>query len=204
MKIRKIDAQPQERKKLRVAAYCRVSTDSDDQKESLDTQKKHYESWIKMHSNWEFAGVFYDFGISGTKADARDGLQALLYECRIGRIDYILTKSISRFSRNTTDCLSLVRELLDMNISIYFEKENIDTSSMESELVLSILSSMAQDESKSISENNKWAVKKRFEKGTYKFSCLPYGYMHDNEGDMIINPHEADTVRFIFEIVNNT
>lgn len=203
MKISKIESKPIEKKKLRVAAYCRVSTDSDDQKESLDTQKKHYESWIKMHSNWEFAGVFYDFGISGTKADARDGLQALLYECRIDRIDYILTKSISRFSRNTTDCLSLVRELLDLNISIYFEKENIDTGSMESELVLSILSSMAQDESKSISENNKWAVKKRFEKGTYKFSCLPYGYMRDNEDDMIINPHEADTVRFIFQSVLN-
>ena len=97
MKISKIESKPIEKKKLRVAAYCRVSTDSDNQKESLDTQKKHYESWIKMHSNWKFAGVFYDFGISGTKADARDGLQALLYECRIGRIDYILTKSISRF-----------------------------------------------------------------------------------------------------------
>lgn len=137
MKISKIESKPIEKKKLRVAAYCRVSTDSDNQKESLDTQKKHYESWIKMHSNWKFVGVFYDFGISGTKADARDGLQALLYECRIGRIDYILTKSISRFSRNTTDCLSLVRELLDLNITIYFEKENIDTGSMESELVLS-------------------------------------------------------------------
>lgn len=105
MKIRKIDAQPQEIKKLRVAAYCRVSTDSNDQKESLDTQKKHYESWIKMHSNWEFAGVFYDFGISGTKADARDGLQALLYECRIGRIDYILHQPFfSKYNRLSFTC----------------------------------------------------------------------------------------------------
>lgn len=156
-----------------------------------------------MHSNWEFADVFYDFGISGTKTDARDGLQALMYECRIGRIDYILTKSISRFSRNTTDCLSLVRELLDLNIAIYFEKENIDTGSMESELVLSILSSMAQDESKSISENNKWAVKKRFEQGTYKFSYLPYGYMHDKNGNMIINSDEADVIKNIFRYALN-
>ena len=142
-----------EKKKIRVAAYCRVSTDHDDQRESLETQKQHYEAWIKMHSDWEFAGVFYDFGITGTKADVRDGLQALMYECRIGRINYVLTKSISRFSRNTSDCLSLVRELLSYNIPIYFEKENIDTGSMESELVLSILSSMAKDESESISKN---------------------------------------------------
>ena len=137
MKIKKIEAQPQEVKKLRVAAYCRVSTDNDDQKESLEAQKAHYETWIKRHSNWDFAGIFYDFGITGTKADVRDGLQALMYECRIGRIDYVLTKSVSRFSRNTTDCLSLVRELLSYNIPVYFEKDNLDTGSMESELILS-------------------------------------------------------------------
>lgn len=124
-------------------------------------------------------------------------------ECKAGRIDYILTKSVSRFSRNTTDCISLVRELLDMNIPIYFEKENIDTGSMESELVLSILSSMAQDESRSISENNKWAIKKKFEKGSYKFSYVPYGYMRDDDGNMIINPKEADTIRYIFQSVLN-
>ena len=108
MTVRTIEAQPAEKKKLRVAAYCRVSTDNDDQRESLETQKAHYEAWIRLHSDWEYAGVFYDFGITGTKADVRDGLQALLYECRIGRIDYVLTKSVSRFSRNTTDCLALV------------------------------------------------------------------------------------------------
>lgn len=203
MKIRKIDTQTQERKKLRVAAYCRVSTDSDDQKESLDAQKAHYESWIKIHDNWEFAGLFYDFGVTGTKTEHRDGLQNLLLECRAGKIDYILTKSISRFSRNTTDCIFLVRELLDMNIPIYFEKENIDTGSMESEFVLSILSSMAQDESRSISENNKWSVRQRFENGTYQFSCVPYGYMRDDEGFMVINPEEAEIVRFIYQSVLN-
>lgn len=155
MKVSKIEAKSFERKKLRVAAYCRVSTESDEQQNSFEAQKSHYEAWIKLHDNWEFAGLFYDLGITGTKAECRDGLQNLLLECKAGRIDYILTKSVSRFSRNTTDCISLVRELLDMNIPIYFEKENIDTGSMESELVLSILSSMAQDESRSISENNK-------------------------------------------------
>ena len=121
MTVRTIEAQPAEKKKLRVAAYCRVSTDNDDQRESLETQKAHYEAWIKLHSDWEYAGVFYDFGITGTKADVRDGLQALIYECRIGRIDYVLTKSVSRFSRNTTDCLALVRELLSYKVPIYFE-----------------------------------------------------------------------------------
>ena len=128
MHIKKIVSQPTEIKKLRVAAYCRVSTENDDQKESLNAQREHYESWIKLHDDWEFAGVFYDFGISGTTTDSRDGLQALLYECRTGRINYVLTKSISRFSRNTSDCLSLVRELLDMNIPIYFEKKNTLTA----------------------------------------------------------------------------
>lgn len=198
MKINKIDAQPQEIKKLRVASYCRVSTDSDDQRESLETQKAHYESWIKLHSNWENAGIFYDFGISGTKADTRDGLQALLYECRTGRVDHILTKSVSRFSRNTSDCLSLVRELLSYNITIYFEKENLDTGSMESELLLAILSSMAQSESVSISENVKWSIKKRIKDGTFKIGYPPYGYMNDECGNMIINPDEVETVKLIF------
>lgn len=203
MKISKIESKPTEKKKLRVAAYCRVSTESDEQLDSFEAQKAHYDAWIKIHDNWEFAGLFYDFGVTGTKTEHRDGLQNLLLECKAGRIDYILTKSISRFSRNTTDCLFLVRELLDMNIPIYFEKENIDTGSMESEFVLSILSSMAQDESRSISENNKWAVRQRFENGTYQFSCVPYGYMRDDEGFMIINPEEAEIVRFIYQSVLN-
>lgn len=203
MKVSKIVPRPIETKKLRVAAYCRVSTDSDEQQNSFETQKAHYEAWIKIHDDWEFAGLFYDFGVTGTKTEHRDGLQNLLLECKAGRIDYILTKSVSRFSRNTADCISLVRELLDMNIPIYFEKENIDTGSMESELVLSILSSMAQDESRSISENNKWAIRQRYEKGTYKFSYVPYGYMRDDESFMVINPEEADTVRFIYQSVLN-
>lgn len=198
MKIRKIEAQPVAVKKLRVAAYCRVSTENEDQKESLETQKLHYETWINLHDNWEFAGIFYDFGLSGIKAETRDGLQALLYACRTGKVDYVLTKSISRFSRNTTDCLSLVRELLSYNIPIYFEKENLDTSTMESELLLSILSSMAQDESESISKNVKWSVTQRIEAGTFKFGYPPYGYKKDSDGSMVIDPEEADVVRLIF------
>jgi len=203
LKIKKIEAQPVVVKKLRVAAYCRVSTENEDQKESLEAQREHYESWIRMHDDWECAGVFYDFGISGTKADAREGLQAMLYACRTGSVDYVLTKSISRFSRNTSDCLSLVRELLSYNIPIYFEKENIDTGSMESELILSVLSSMAQSESESISKNVKWTVKKRMEEGTFVFGYLPYGYTKDAAGNMVIDPVESEIVRLIFDLALN-
>ena len=203
MKIKKIEAQPAVVKKLRVAAYCRVSTENEDQKESLEAQREHYESWIRMHDEWECAGLFYDFGISGTKADAREGLQALLYACRTGSVDYVLTKSISRFSRNTSDCLSQVRELLSYNIPIYFEKENIDTGSMESELILSVLSSMAQSESESISKNVKWSVKKRMEEGTFVFGYLPHGYTKDAAGNMVIDPVESEIVKLIFDLALN-
>ena len=198
MEIRKIEANPMQVKKIRVAAYCRVSTENTDQKESLEAQKTYYETWIKRHSDWEFAGVYYDMGISGTHADTRDGLQALLYACRTGSIDYVLTKSISRFSRNTTDCLKLVRELLSLKIPVFFEKENLDTGSMESELILSMLSSMAQDESESISKNVKWTVRKRIEAGAFKFGYPPYGYTKDGDGNLIINPTEAEVIRLIF------
>lgn len=200
MNVRVIEANPQivNQKKRRVAAYCRVSTDNSDQLESLETQKSHYESFILMHSDWEYAGIYYDAGITGTKAEIREGLQNLLTACRIGKVDYILVKSISRLSRNTTDCLSIVRELLNIGVTIYFEKENIDTGDMESELVLSILSSMAEEESASISKNEKWSIQKRMAAGTYKIGYVPYGYQRDKNGNMIIDPGEAGVVRFIF------
>ena len=115
-------------RKCRVAAYCRVSTEHDDQIESLETQKAHYESWIKLHTEWESAGIFYDAGITGTKAEIRPGLQDLLQACRMGRVDRILVKSISRFSRNTAECLALVRELSGIGVSVFFEKENTSTA----------------------------------------------------------------------------
>ena len=199
MNIRKIEAQPTEKKKLRVAAYCRVSTEQDEQKESLEAQKTHYESWIKLHSDWEFAGIFYDFGITGTKAEVRDGLQALLYACRTGSIDYVLTKSVSRFARNTVDCLSIVRELISYGIPIYFEKENLDTRSMESELILSIISGMAQDESESLSKNVKIGIQYRFQHGKVMVNARNFlGYDKDEEGRLIINPKEAEIVKRIF------
>lgn len=184
-------------KKIKVAAYCRVSTDSDAQLESLEAQKTHYENYITSRDDWEFAGLYYDEGITGTKKGKRPELLRLIDDCMAGKVDFIITKSISRFSRNTTDCLELVRTLLALHIPIFFEKENINTSSMESELFLAILSSMAEGESVSISENSKWSIQKRFENGTFKCSYPPYGYDWDDE-QMVINPEQAAVVKEIF------
>lgn len=196
-KIDKIQPSKAAKRKLRVAAYCRVSTDSDAQLESLETQKMHYENYINSRDDWEFAGLYFDEGITGTKADKRPKLMRLIDDCKAKKVDFVITKSISRFSRNTTDCLELVRTLLNLNIPVYFEKENINTGSMESELFLSILSSMAEGESTSISENNKWSIKKRFENGTYKLGYVPYGYRWE-KGEIIVDPEQAVIVKRIF------
>lgn len=186
--------------KLRVAAYCRVSTDSEEQLVSLETQKLHYEAYIKANPNWEFAGLYYDEGISGTKKERRSELLRLISDCEHKKIDFIVTKSISRFARNTTDCLELVRKLVDLGVYIYFEKENLNTKSMESELMLSILSGLAESESVSIAENNKWSVQRRFQNGTYKISYPPYGYDYV-DGEMVVNKEQAEVVKLIFSEV---
>lgn len=186
-----------EKRKLRVAAYCRVSTARDEQLVSLAAQKAHYESYIKSNDEWEFAGLYYDEGISGTKKEKRDGLLSMVAACERGTIDMIITKSISRVARNTTDCLELVRKLLDLNIYIYFEKENINTGSMESELMLSILSGLAESESVSISENEKWGIKRRFQNGTFIISYPPYGYANV-DGKMVVVPEQEEIVKQIF------
>lgn len=185
-----------EKKKLKVAAYCRVSTASDEQLISLEAQKAHYESHIRANDEWEYVGLYYDEGITGTKKDVRAGLLSMIADCEAGKIEFIITKSISRFARNTTDCLEMVRKLTDLGISIFFEKENINTGSMESELMLSILSSLAESESVSISENSKWSVQKRFQNGTFIISYPPYGYENDN-GTMVIVPEQAEIVKEI-------
>lgn len=143
-KIDKIQNVTTQKQKLRVAAYCRVSTSNDAQLESLETQKAHYESYITSRDDWQFAGLYFDEGITGTKKDKRPELMRLMQDCAAKKIDFVITKSISRFSRNTTDCLELVRKLQELDVPIYFEKENINTGSMESELFLTILSSMAR------------------------------------------------------------
>lgn len=199
-RITKIDAAAKEAKKLRVAAYARVSTDSADQLVSLDAQKEHYEQVIKNCPNWEYAGLYYDEGVSGTKMAKRDGLLRMLADCERGLIDYILVKSISRFSRNTVESVETVRRLSAMGIYIFFEKENIDTGKMEGELMLSIMSSLAEDESRSLSENNKWSIQKRFQNGTYVIGTPAYGYKNV-DGKMVIDEEKAAIVRRMFASV---
>ena len=197
-KITKIDSLAQVKSsKLRVAAYARVSTSSEEQLLSLENQKLHYEQRILANSKWEFVEMYFDEGISGTKIDKRDGLKRLLQDCENGKVDFILTKSISRFSRNALDCLEMVRKLIDLNIFIEFEKENINTQTMDGELMLSILSSLAESESRSLSQNTKWGIEKRFQNGTYKIGYPPFGYDW-LDGAMVINKEQAVVVKDIF------
>lgn len=195
--ITKINSYQRDGKQLRVAAYCRVSTDNVEQLESLENQRQHYQEYINRHPNWQLVRVYFDESISGTKLNHRNALKELLADCHNHRIDLVITKSISRLSRNTTDCLKIVRELQQLNIPIYFEKERINTGEMASELFLSILSSIAQDESHSAAGNLRWSIRKRFADGSFRVSSAPYGYSIQN-GNLVIKPHEARIVKQIF------
>lgn len=197
-KITKIEPMLQENSTLKVAAYARVSTGSSDQIASLEAQKRHYERFIKSHKEWEYAGIYYDEAVSGLGKEKRDGLIRMLKDCNDGLIDFIIVKSISRFSRNTVDCIEIVRKLCSQGIYMYFEKERINTKEMESELLLSILSGLAENESRSISQNVKWGIRKRMENGKFIISYPPYGYSNIN-GEMKIVPDEAEVVKWIFD-----
>lgn len=201
MRITKIDAKKElyTDKKIRVAAYARVSTSEEDQLISLEAQKAYYEDYIKSNPEWIFAGLYFDEGITATKVRGRFGLIDMLEDCKDKKIDLVITKSISRFARNTVECLEMIRSLSSIGVAVYFEKENINTLSMESELLLSILSSYAEDESRSISENNKWSIRKRFENGEYKISTPPYGY-DVVDGKQVINEEEGNVVKEIYKM----
>ena len=150
----------------RVAAYARVSMESDRMMHSLSTQVSYYNELIQSNPEWEFAGVYADNFISGTAIDRRPEFKRLLDDCEAGKIDIVLTKSISRFARNTVDLLETVRHLKELGIEVQFEKEHINSLSDDGELMLSLLASFAQEESRSISENARWAIQKRFEKAS--------------------------------------
>lgn len=197
--ITMIDPSKKDEKKLKVAAYCRVSTGSAEQEESLTAQREHYEDYIKSNPDWEFAGLYYDEAVSGTSTERREALAKMLGDAQQGKIDFILTKSISRFSRNKIDCLNMTRELSACGAGIYFEKENINTQTMGSEFLLSVMSSLAESESRSISTNEKWGIKVRMKSGTYKQGTPPYGYDID-DGKLVINPQQAEVVRMIFRM----
>lgn len=198
--ITKIEATPRVKPKLKVAAYCRVSTARDGQLTSIENQRMHYEQMIGEKDEWELIDIYYEEGVSGTKKEIRPELKRMLSDCRRGKIDLILTKSISRFARNTADCLEMVRELTGMGVNIYFEKENIHTGSMESEFLLTILASLAEEESHNISGNEKWAIQKRFESGKFHVSKAPYGYRLEKK-QLVIYEEEAEIVRRIFASV---
>ena len=205
IKITRIEANTERSasfKKKKTAAYCRVSTDSKAQLASLESQKLHFETLIKSNPAWEYAGLYYDEGISGTSMDKRDGLNQLLEDCEAGKIELIITKSISRFARNAEECLETIRALQRKNISIIFERENINTGEMQNEFLISVLSSFAEDESRSISRNTSWSIQKRFKDGTYTISSPPYGYKNVDK-EMVIDEEEAKVVRYIFSLMTS-
>ena len=164
MRIRIITAVPTAEKKKRVCAYARVSTDSRRQEESLENQTATYERLIRSNPEYAFAGVYADQGISGY-CENRPQFQKMLERARAGEIDLIITKSISRFARNTVTVLKVARELKELGVGIFFEEQNINTLSGDGEMMLAVLASFAQEESRSMSENNKWSIKKKFERG---------------------------------------
>lgn len=182
-----------------MAAYCRVSTDQDEQLLSYENQLNYYTGFISNNPLYEFAGIYADEGISGTNTKKRDEFKRMIADCRAGKIDMIITKSISRFARNTLDCLNYVRELKELGIGIIFEKENINTLDAKGEVLLTILSSLAQDESRSISENSTWGIRRRFEKGQHKMSTKRFlGYDTDEDGKLVINRKQAQVVKRLY------
>lgn len=185
----------------KVAAYCRVSTDSEEQLVSYANQKKVYTEMIASRKDWCFAGLFADEGKSGTRADKRPEFNKMINDCLAGKIDYIITKSVSRFARNTVDCLDYVRMLKSKGIGVYFEEQQIDTLKTDSELYLVIYAGFAQSESESISKNITWSVRKKFEEGTPVFIYKRFlGYKKGADGEPEIVPSEAAIVERIFNL----
>ena len=202
--ITKIEANPilssrkDEYRRLRVAAYCRVSTDEEDQLNSLETQMQYYTSKIAENPNWSMVGIYADEGISGTRADKRDQFMKLMRDCQKGKVDYILTKSTTRFARNTVDSLTWIRKLRAIGIGVYFEEQNLDSSKVENETLIGFFSVMAQSESESISGNVKWGIHKRMRNGTYAVRFDMLGYRKGDDGQPYIVHEEAEIVRALF------
>ena len=197
MTLTRMEAPAQLPVRKRVAAYARVSMEKDAMLHSLAAQVSYYSERIQRNPEWEYAGVFADFGLTGTK-ETRPEFQRMLQECREGKIDLILVKSISRFARNTLTLLNTVRELKGLGIGVYFEEQKLDTLSGDGEFMLTILASFAQEESRSVSENCKWRIRKKFEQGIPTGFGM-YGYKVRN-GSFAIKPEEAAVVRRIFQM----
>ena len=187
-------------KSRRAAAYARVSTDHDDQATSYTAQVEYYANYIRERSDLEFAGVYTDEGITGTSTKRRAGFKRMIADALDGKIDLIITKSVSRFARNTVDLLSAIRLLKERGVEVYFERENIRTLDSRGELLLSIMASVAQEESRSISENCKWGQRERFSKGKVTVPFKRFlGYDRGEDGSLVINEEQAVTVRRIYD-----
>lgn len=180
----------------RVAAYARVSSNKEEMIHSLSAQVDYYKKYIKKNRQWEYAGIYVDEGITGTKSE-RPEFQKMIEDCRMGKIDMIITKSISRFARNTLVLLKIVRELKELGINVFFEKDNINTLSGDGEMMLTILASFSQAESLSVSENCKWRIRKGFRDGELMNFRFMYGY-RITKGNVEIEEEEAEIVRMIF------
>ncbi len=195
MKVIEIPKKPQEPKILRVAAYARVSSDKDAAFRSLETQTQYYEQYVGEHLDWKLVDIYSDDGISGTRID-RPEFQRMLKDCRDKKIDLVITKSVTRFARNTVDLLETLRELKKLGIDIYFEKENMHSISPDGELLVTFLAMYAEEEARSASENQLWRIRKRFERGEPTIGKM-LGYRL--QGDrLVIMPEEAEIVRQIF------
>lgn len=188
------------RRQLRVAAYCRVSTDQEEQLTSYEAQKAYYTDKIMSNPEWCMAGIFADEGITGTSAKKRPEFLRMIRLCKRGKIDVIMTKSISRFARNTVDCLNYIRELKELGIAVIFEKENINTMKADSEIIITMLGGFAQAESESISQNVRWGKRQSFKSGkvTFQYSRI-YGYERGENDKPRVVPEQAEVVKRIFE-----
>lgn len=186
-------------RRLRVAAYCRVSTDGEEQISSYNSQLSYYREYISKNPDWVMAGIYADKAITGTKADKRPDFMRMINDCLNDEIDMVVTKSISRFARNTVDTLHYVRMLKERGIAIFFEEEHINTLSMDGELMLTVLSSVAQQEVHNTSEHVKKGLKMKMERGELVGfqGCLGYDY-HPEDKSVTINEEEAETIRYIY------
>lgn len=201
MRVKVINKRPASvLQKKRVCAYARVSTDSRRQEDSLENQMETYERLITGNPEYEFIGVFADQGISGY-CENRPQFQRMMEKARAGEIDLIITKSISRFARNTVTVLKFARELKNLSVGIFFEEQNINTLSGDGEMMLAVLASFAQEESRSMSENNKWSIRKKFERGEVMITTSRFlGYDKNEYGDLIVNRKEAEIVSLTFDL----
>lgn len=187
-----------QKEKLRCAAYCRVSSSSEDQLNSYAAQIRYYSGVFENSETEELVDIYADEGITGTSEEKRDEFKRLMSDCKKGKIDRIYTKSISRYARNTKDCLESIRLLKALGVTIFFEKENIDTAKMSDEMMITIMGGLAQEESTSISQNQKWSVRKRMQNGTYLSPSIAYGYKRQN-GQLVIDNKKAQIVKQIYK-----